>query len=102
VLVYTTPVLAEDVEVAGPPVVLKLFAQASAPDTDFTAKLVDVWPDGRAFCLLDGIVRARYRDSEAAPSLIEPGKVYEYAIDLVATSNVFTSGRALGTTGRLR
>ena len=59
VLVYTTAVLASDIEVTGP-VTMKLYARSSAPDTDFTAKLVDVWPTGEAYILLDGIVRARY------------------------------------------
>ena len=53
-------------------VTMKLYAQSSAPDTDFTAKLVDVWPSGEAYILLDGIVRARYRNSDETASFIEP------------------------------
>ncbi len=91
VLVYTTPPLEVPVEVVGP-VIAKLWAASSAPDTDFTAKLVDVEPSGYARNLTDGIVRARYRESTARTSLIEPGRVYEYTIDLWATANVFKAG----------
>lgn len=91
VVVYSTDPLEKEIEVTGP-VVVKLFAQSSAPDTDFTAKLVDVWPNGEAYGVLDGIVRARYRSSDAAPSFITPDTVYEYSIDLAATSIVFKAG----------
>lgn len=94
VLVYTSPVLQADLEVTGP-VSVTLFAQSSAPDTDFTAKLVDVWPGGKAYILLDGIVRARYRDSDEVPTLLDPGKVYCYTIDLSCTSNVFKAGHCV-------
>ena len=53
---------------------------------------MDVYPDGRAFNLADGIVRARYRESSREPSLLEPGQIYRFQIDLVATSNVFKQG----------
>jgi hypothetical protein len=82
------------VEVIGP-VTVKLWAASSAPDTDFTAKLVDVEPSGYARNLTDGIVRARYRESTARGSLIEPGRVYEYTIDLWATANVFKAGHRI-------
>lgn len=92
VLVYSTPALQEAVEVTGP-ISVRLYASTSATDTDWTAKLVDVHPDGYAQNLADGIVRARYRRNREAPaSLLEPGKVYEYDIDLWATSNVFLPG----------
>lgn len=94
VLVYTSPPLSKDVEVTGP-VVVELWASTSAPDTDFTAKLVDVHPDGRALNLCDGIVRARYRASQEKPSLVTPGAVYPFLIDLWATSNVFKAGHCL-------
>jgi putative CocE/NonD family hydrolase len=94
VLVFTTPTLTKDVEVTGP-VSMKLYAASSAPDTDFTAKLVDVWPNGEAYILLDGIIRARYRNSEESPSFIKAGEVYEYTIDLAATSNVFKAGHRI-------
>lgn len=95
VLVYTTPVLTEDVEVTGP-VTLKLFASTSAPDTDFTAKLVDVYPDGaKAVNLTDGIIRARYRNGTERAEPIVPGQIHEYTIDLWATSNVFRKGHRI-------
>jgi hypothetical protein len=94
VLVYTGDVLTHDLEVTGP-VMLKLFAASSAPDTDFTAKLVDVRPDGYARNVAEGVVRARFRESLTSPTLITPGKVYEYAIDLWSTSHVFKAGHRL-------
>ena len=96
VLVYTTPVLEEDIEVTGP-ITVHLWAISSAPDTDFVARLVDLHPTGFAQNLTDGIIRARYRNfaSGEAPSLIEPGKAYEYVIDLWATSNVFKAGHCI-------
>ena len=94
VLVYTSLPMTSSMEVTGP-VSLVLYASSSAPDTDFTAKLVDVSPCGCTRNLTDGIVRARYRDSLSESSLIEPGKVYEYTIDLVATSNVFLPGHSV-------
>jgi uncharacterized protein len=96
VLVYTTPVLEQDVEVTGP-ITVHLWTTSSAPDTDFVARLVDVYPDGYAQNLTDGIIRARYRNFSKgeAPTLIEPGKAYEYEIDLWATSNVFKAGHAI-------
>ena len=88
VLVYSTPPLDQDLEVTGP-VTLDLFARSSAVDTDFTAKLVDVGPDGFARNLTEGILRARYRESTSEAKPIVPGQVYEYKIDLWSTSNVF-------------
>jgi uncharacterized protein len=92
--VYTSEPVARAVEVTGP-ITVELWAASSAPDTDFTAKLVDVRPDGYAQNLLDGIIRARYRDSAATPTLLEPGQVYRYTIDLWATSNVFLPGHRI-------
>jgi hypothetical protein len=94
VLVYSTPALEEDVEVTGP-VTLDLFAKSSAVDTDFTGKLVDVGPDGKAINLTEGILRVVYRDGMSAPKPIEPGQVYEYKIDLWSTSNVFLKGHKI-------
>jgi putative CocE/NonD family hydrolase len=89
VLCYTTPELKEDLEVTGP-LKLHLFAATSARDTDFVAKLVDVYPDGRAFNVTtDGIIRARYRKSLFQPEPVTPGEVYEYTINLEATSQLF-------------
>jgi hypothetical protein len=95
VLVYSTPPLDQDLEVTGP-VTLDLFAKSSAVDTDFTGKLVDVWPNGFAQNLTEGILRARFRASTVGePKLITPGKVYEYKIDLWSTSNVFLKGHRI-------
>jgi putative CocE/NonD family hydrolase len=91
VLVFTSEPLATPLEVTGP-VCVNLWASSSASDTDFTAKLVDVHPDGYAQNLLDGIIRARYRDSATQPSLLKPDAIERYTIDLWATSNVFLPG----------
>lgn len=94
VLVYSTGALTHDMEVTGP-VSVELYAKSSAVDTDFTAKLVDVWPNGFAQNLTEGIVRARYRDSREKAVLMNPGEVYKFNIDLWATSNVFRQGHKL-------
>ena len=94
VLVYTTAPLTEEVEVTGP-VKVVLYASSSALDTDWTAKLVDVHPDGRAFNLCDGIVRARYRESATKAAFLVPGDVYQYEISVSATSNVFLPGHRI-------
>ena len=94
VLVYTTQPFDHEVEITGP-VSVDLFVSSTAPDTDFTAKLVDVWPNGFAQNLADGIVRMRFRESRERPSWLEPGKVYEVTIDLVATSDVILVGHRL-------
>ena len=94
VLVYSTQPLGEDVEVTGP-VTLTLYASTSAVDTDFTAKLLDVEPCGYARNLTDGILRARYRASRTGPSFLEPGAVYRFDVDLVATSNLFKKGHRI-------
>ena len=94
VLVYSTPPLDSDLEVTGP-VTLDLFAKSSAVDTDFTAKLVDLWPNGFAQNLTEGILRASYRESTSEAKPIIPGKVYEYKIDLWSTSNLFLKGHQI-------
>lgn len=94
VLVYTTLPLAEEVEVTGP-IRVTLWASSTGRDTDWTAKLVDVEPDGFARNLTDGIIRARYRDSFAQPSLLEPDEIYRYEIDLASTSNLFKAGHRI-------
>ncbi|HXN84622.1 MAG TPA: CocE/NonD family hydrolase, partial [Candidatus Binataceae bacterium] len=91
VLVYTGEPLSEALEVTGP-VSMKLFAASSAPDTDFMAKLIDVRPDGYAHNLAEGAVRARFRNSLSEPTLITPGKIYQYDIDMWSTSHVFKAG----------
>jgi putative CocE/NonD family hydrolase len=94
VLVYSTRPFTEDVEATGP-VNVELYVESSALDTDFTAKLVDVGPDGFARNLTDGIIRARYRDSREKAELLKPGQVYKLSLDLWSTSNVFLKGHAL-------
>jgi len=91
VLTYTTDVLERDMEVTGP-VTVSLWACSSAPDTDFVARLVDVYPDGRAYNLTDGILRARYRRGFSNEVFLEPGVPERFDIDLWATSNVFRAG----------
>ncbi|MGH2461411.1 MAG: CocE/NonD family hydrolase [Chloroflexota bacterium] len=97
VLVFKTAPLEKDLEVTGS-IRVHLWAISSAPDTDFVARLVDGYPDGRSINLTDGIVRARYRGFGRGerPSLIEPGRPYEYEIDLWATSNRFRAGHRVG------
>ncbi len=94
VLVFTSDEMKTNLEVTGPVKVI-LYAASSARDTDWTAKLVDVHPDGRPFNLCDGIIRARYRQSPENPTLIQPGKIYRYEIDLWVTSNVFLPGHKI-------
>jgi len=94
VLVYTTPAFTKDTEVTGP-VLLDLYASSSAVDTDFTGKLVDVWPNGFAQDLTEGILRLRYRNSQEKPELANPGETYHITADLWATSNVFLAGHKL-------
>ncbi len=88
VLVYSTEPLKEGIEVTGP-IKMMLHASTSVKDTDFTVKLVDVYPNGRAINILDAGIRARFRNGEDDPSLIEPGKIYKYEINIGNTSNYF-------------
>jgi putative CocE/NonD family hydrolase len=94
VLVFTGEVLQQEVEVTGP-ISVVLYASSTARDTDFVARLVDVHPDGFAQNIQDGIVRARHRESLESSSLIEPGRIYQYEIDLWSTSNVFLKGHRI-------
>ncbi len=94
VLVYSTPPLSQAVEVTGP-ISVKLFAASSAPDTDWTAKLVDVAPGGKIINLNNGVVRASHRDSLETHEPIDPGKVYEYTITVFPTSNLFKVGHQI-------
>jgi putative CocE/NonD family hydrolase len=95
VLTYTSDPLDKDVEITGH-VIVKLFAASSARDTDFVARLTDVHPDGKSINITEGVIRARFRENiHGAPKLIEPGKVYEYTIDLGVTSNLFKKGHAI-------
>ncbi|MGB6476998.1 MAG: CocE/NonD family hydrolase [Candidatus Sulfotelmatobacter sp.] len=94
VLVYSTGPLARDLEATGP-ITADLFVKSSAVDTDFTAKLVDVAPDGFAQDLTEGILRMRYWASPEHAVLMNPGQIYEISLDLWATSNVFLRGHSL-------
>lgn len=94
VLRFLTIPFAERTEITGP-IRAELYAASSAPDTDFMAKLVVVKPNGVAFNLVDGVIRARYREGFEEPKLIEPGNVYKYDIDLWATSYVLSPGDRL-------
>ena len=94
ILVYSSPPLEKDTEVTGPLEII-LYAASSAVNTDFTGKLLDVYPDGRAIYIRDGIIRASFRNGPKHTSNIQPGKVYKYHIDLWATSNVFKQGHSI-------
>jgi putative CocE/NonD family hydrolase len=94
VLVYTSPTLRAGVEITGP-LELVLYVSSTAKDTDFTGKLVDVYPDGRAFNLQDGLLRARYREGYDKKVWMNEGQVYELHIDLHAVSNYFARGHQI-------
>ena len=94
VLVYTSEAIAQDTEVCGP-IRVQLSASSSARDTDFMAKLIDVWPNGFAQRLNDGMVRARFREGMDKPSLIEPGRVYTYDLDLWNTCQLYRAGHGI-------
>jgi len=94
VLVYSTPPLEADLEVTGP-VTLDLYAKSSAVDTDFTGKLVDVWPNGYVQNLTEGILRAKYRESTSVAKPLVPGAAVHLTIDLWSTSNVFLKGHRI-------
>jgi uncharacterized protein len=94
VLCYTTPEFTEEMEVTGP-LKLHLFAATSVRDTDFMAKLIDVRPDGTAYNVAEGCIRARFRKGLISEEYIKPGEVNEYAIDLAGTSIVFGVGHRI-------
>jgi putative CocE/NonD family hydrolase len=94
VLCYTTPELKEDVEVTGP-LTFHLVASTSARDTDFTAKLINVYPNGSAYNVAEGCIRAKYRRSVLRPEPVTPGEIYEYEIDMAATSVLFRRGHRI-------
>jgi putative CocE/NonD family hydrolase len=94
VLLYTSDYLTEEVEATGP-VKVVLFASSDAVDTDFVAKLVDVYPDGSSYNMAEGILRARYRDGVSKPALLTPGQAYRMEIDLVGTSVAFRKGHRI-------
>ena len=96
VVSYTSDALEQDLDVVGP-VEMVLYAASSARDTDFAVRLCDVYPDGRSIVLTEGIIRARYRNSNEGDSveLLEPNEVAEYRIRMYPTANVFRRGHRL-------
>jgi putative CocE/NonD family hydrolase len=86
--------MTQPTEVTGP-IEAVIYAATDGQDTDFTAKLVAVAPDGRAINVCDGIIRARYRNTLSQAELLEPGQVYEYCIQLGSTSFVFPPGHCI-------
>jgi putative CocE/NonD family hydrolase len=94
ILRFVTDPLADAVEVTGT-IRARLSVSSDAPDTDFTVKLIDVYSDGYALILADGIIRTRYRNGQQKAELMKPGKVYEVPIDLGTTSNLFAKGHRI-------
>jgi uncharacterized protein len=94
VVTYTTDVLEQDLDVVGP-LRAVLYASSDAVDTDFAARLTDVFPDGRAVQLQAVVLRTRYRDPNSDAKLLEPGRIYGFEIDLWATANRFKAGHRL-------
>jgi hypothetical protein len=94
VLVYTTEPLASPLNATGP-IEIVLYVSSTAVDTDFSAKLVDVYPDGRAFNVLESILRARYRNGFEREVWMQRDKVYRIRFPLGATSNLFGVGHRL-------
>jgi putative CocE/NonD family hydrolase len=87
-------VLPNGLRIAGP-LKADLYVSSDALDTDFIAKLVDVWPDGRALNVQEGALRMRYREGYTAPSLLEPGKVYRVFVDMRAIAHYFKPGHRI-------
>jgi putative CocE/NonD family hydrolase len=100
VMVFQTEPLARDIEVTGP-MRVRLWVSSSATDTDFTAKLLDIyppsrdWPEGFHLPLVDSIIRARFREGFDAERLMKPGQVYEVEIELPPVSNLFAKGHRI-------
>jgi putative CocE/NonD family hydrolase len=95
VLVYTSEPFKEGTEVTGP-IEPTLYVSSDAKDTDFTVKVLDVYPDGRAYNLDESIQRMRYRDGYDKPLVwMEPGRVYKVTLQPLTTSNYFAAGHRL-------
>lgn len=94
VVLFTTETLDEPLEATGR-IKVRLWASSSAKDTDFTAKLTDVYPDGRSMLVCEGIARARYHKSFEKPSFLTKDEVYEFSIDLWSTSIIFNKGHKI-------
>ena len=93
-LVYTSSPLTEELTITGP-VQCRLYVASTAPDTDFVARLIDVYPNGYSMNLCEGIIRCKYRDSWEQPQLMSRGTVYEVTVDLGVTSNLFRAGHRI-------
>lgn len=94
VLTYTSEYLNEPLAIAGP-VSMKLHAQTDGPDTDWMVKLIDVYPNGFAFPVAEGIIRARYRNGYEKQELLTPNQSYEFKIPMAGTANVFQKGHRI-------
>jgi len=94
VLVYTSEFLTEPITVAGP-ITMNLHAATDGPDTDWMIKLVDVYPDGSAYPVSEGILRARFKDGLDKINLLTPNQVYEFEIEMMGTANVFQPGHRI-------
>jgi len=95
VLRFATPPLATPLEITGR-VTVRLYVSTDAKDTDFTAKLLDIYPDGREILMLDGIQRVKFRNGFECPDYLPPGKIAEIAIDLWSISLIFNTGHRVG------
>ncbi len=94
ILTFETGALLNGMDISGP-ISVEIYASSSATDTDFTAALVDVYPDGYGLLIQEGILRASFRDKDAEPSPIEPGEIYTFTIDLWATSYTVPAGHKI-------
>jgi len=94
VLTYVTGALLDDMDITGP-ISVEIYASSTTTETDFTAALVDVYPDGYGLLIQEGILRASFRDKDAEPSPIEPGNIYTFTIDLWATSYTVPAGHKI-------
>jgi len=94
VLIYTSDIITDSLVISGP-VQVQLYASSDVLDTDFTAKLCDVYPDGRSMLIADGIIKARHRNSLSGEAFLTPGQIYEFSIDLWSTAAAFAPGHAV-------
>src|SRR5207237_4063051 len=95
ILVYSSEPLKEGTEVSGP-IEVTLYVSSDVKDTDFTVKVLDVYPDGRAFNLDESIERMRYRDGYDKPlAWMESGRIYKVTLQPLTTSNYFAAGHRL-------
>jgi putative CocE/NonD family hydrolase len=94
VLVFTSPVLEQPYEATGP-VTARLFVSSDCPDTDFTVKLTDVYPDGRSMFITDGILRMRNRNGQDHWEFMQSGTTYEIVVDLWSTSYIWNTGHCI-------